>query len=65
MPPLVDTPLAKALNAPKITAAEVASAFMKCFAGNELEIKVGDTERIYQLFLKSPQEAMMAVNGGK
>jgi len=65
MPPLVDTPLAKALNAPKITAAEVASAFMKCFAGNELEIKVGDTERIYQLFLKSPQEALMAVNGGQ
>jgi uncharacterized oxidoreductase len=65
MPPLVDTPLAKALNAPKITAAEVASSFMKSFAEDELEIRVGDTEKIYQLFQKSPQEALMAVNGGK
>ncbi|MCD8739014.1 SDR family NAD(P)-dependent oxidoreductase [Mucilaginibacter roseus] len=65
MPPLVDTPLAEALNAPKITAAEVASAFMTGFAKDELEIRVGDTENIFQLFLRSPQEALMAVNGGK
>jgi len=64
MPPLVDTPLAKALNVPKITAAEVASAFLDKFAKDELEIRVGDTEKIYQLYLKSPEEALMAVNGG-
>ena len=64
MPPLVDTPLAKALNVPKITAAEVASAFLNKFANDELEIRVGDTEKIYQLYLKSPEEALMAVNGG-
>jgi hypothetical protein len=28
---------------------------MKSFAEDELEIKVGDTEKIYQLFQKSPQ----------
>ena len=63
MPPLVDTPLAKSLNAPKITAAEVASVFLESFTKDELEIRVGDTERIYQLFLRSPEEALMAVNG--
>jgi uncharacterized oxidoreductase len=64
MPPLTDTPLAKGLDAPKITAAEVASWFLKSFEKDELEIRVGDTEKIYQLFLQSPEEALMAVNGG-
>jgi uncharacterized oxidoreductase len=62
MPPLTETPLAKGLDAPKITAAEVASQFMDSFEKDELEIHVGDTEKIYQLFLKSPEEALMAVN---
>jgi len=65
MPPLTDTPLAKGLDAPKITAAEVASWFLKSFEKDELEIRVGDTETIYQLFLKSPEDALIAVNGGK
>jgi len=65
MPPLTETPLAKGLDAPKITAAEVAAWFIKSFEKDELEIRVGDTEKIYQLFLKSPEEALMAVNGGK
>jgi uncharacterized oxidoreductase len=64
MPPLTDTPLAKGLDAPKITASEVASWFLKSFEKDELEIRVGDTEKIYQLFLQSPEEALMAVNGG-
>ena len=62
MPPLTETPLAKGLDAPKITAAEVAAWFMASFEKDELEIHVGDTEKIYQLFLKSPEEALMAVN---
>jgi uncharacterized oxidoreductase len=65
MPPLTDTPLAKGLDAPKITAAEVALWFMESFEKDELEIRVGDTEKIYQLFLRSPNDALMAVNGGK
>jgi uncharacterized oxidoreductase len=60
MPPLTDTPLAKGLDAPKITA-EVAAWFLKSFEEDELEIRVGDTEKIYQLFLKSPDDAL---NGG-
>jgi uncharacterized oxidoreductase len=64
MPPLTDTPLAKGLDAPKITAAEVASWFLKSFEKDELEIRVGDTEKIYRLYLQSPEEALMAVNGG-
>ena len=62
MPPLTETPLAKGLDAPKITAAEVAAWFIASFEKDELEIHVGDTEKIYQLFLKSPEEALMAVN---
>ncbi|WP_091148190.1 Rossmann-fold NAD(P)-binding domain-containing protein [Mucilaginibacter pineti] len=64
MPPLTETPLAKGLDVPKISAAEVASIFMKSFEKDELEIHVGDTEKIYQLFLKSPEDALMAVNPG-
>ncbi|MET3978220.1 hypothetical protein ABIB62_000788 [Mucilaginibacter sp. UYP25] len=62
MPPLTETPLAKGLDAPKITAAEVASWFIDSFEKDELEIHVGDTKKIYQLFLRSPEEAFMAVN---
>ena len=65
IPPLTDTPLAKGLDAPKITAGEVAAWFINSFEKDELEIRVGDTEKIYQLFLKSPEDALMAVNGGK
>ena len=65
IPPLTDTPLAKGLYAPKITAGEVAAWFINSFEKDELEIRVGDTEKIYQLFLKSPEDALMAVNGGK
>lgn len=65
MPPLTDTPLAKGLDVPKITAAEVAAWFISSFEKDELEIRVGDTEKIYQLFLKSPEDALLAVNGGK
>ena len=65
MPPLTDTPLAKGLDAPKITAAEVAAWFINSFEKDELEIRVGDTEQIYQLFLKSPEKALLAVNGVK
>jgi uncharacterized oxidoreductase len=65
MPPLTDTPLAKGLEAPKIAAADVAAWFINSFEKDELEIRVGDTEKIYQLFFKSPQDALLAVNGGK
>jgi len=62
MPPITETPLAKGLDAPKISAAEVAALFLDSFKNDELEIHIGDTEKIYQLFLKSPQEALLAVN---
>jgi uncharacterized oxidoreductase len=42
----------------------VAFWFLESFEKDELEIRVGDTERIYQLFLKSPEDALSAVNGG-
>lgn len=62
MPPLTETPLAKGLDAPKISAAEVARWFLNSFEKDELEIHVGDTEKIYQLFLENPDHALMAVN---
>lgn len=65
MPPLTETPLAKGLDVPKMTAAAVAAWFLNSFEKDELEIRVGATEALYQLFLKSPEEALLAVNGGK
>lgn len=64
LPPLTATPLAKGLDAPKMTAADVARWFISSFKKDELEIRVGDTEKLYQLFMKSPAEALLAVNGG-
>lgn len=65
MSPLVETPLASAIKAPKMKAAEVAAWFMNSFEKDELEIHVGDTEKTYQLFLKSPEQALLLVNGGE
>lgn len=62
MPPLTETPLAKGLHAPKISAKQVATWFLSSFENNELEIHVGDTEKIYQLFLEDPGQALTAVN---
>jgi uncharacterized oxidoreductase len=63
MPPLTETPLTEGLDAPKITAAEVASSFMNSFEKDELEIHVGKTGNLFELFLKSPMEALMMTNG--
>ncbi|NML56686.1 hypothetical protein [Chryseobacterium cheonjiense] len=54
--------MAKGLDAPKISAAQVAAWFLNSFENNELEIHVGDTEKIYQLFLDDPRQALAAVN---
>lgn len=62
MPPLTGTPLAKGLDAPKMSAAEVATWFLNSFEKDELEIHLGQTEDIYQLFLKSPEKALEMVN---
>lgn len=62
MPPLTEAPLVKELDMPKITAAEVSAWLMDSIKEDELEIHVGDTEKIYQLFLKSQEEVLMAVN---
>jgi len=64
MPPLTETPLTKETDVPKITAAEVAAWFMNSFENDELEIHVGRTGNLFELFLKSPTEALMTVNGG-
>lgn len=62
MPPLTETPLARGLDAPKISAAEVATWFFNSFEKDELEIHVADTEKIYQLFLEDPSQALVAIN---
>ncbi|QPH40042.1 SDR family oxidoreductase [Pedobacter endophyticus] len=64
MPPLVDTAFSKEIGGHNgIKPAVVADEFIAALAKNEFEIRVGDTEKIYQLFRKAPAEALSLING--
>lgn len=63
MPPLVDTEFSKEIGGHNgIKPALVASAFIEALANDEYEIRVGDTEKIYQLFRQSPADALQVMN---
>lgn len=63
MPPLVDTEFSKEIGGHRgIKPDVVAEEFIKALAANEFEIRVGDTAAIYELFLKSPEEALKVMN---
>ncbi|QMU30897.1 SDR family oxidoreductase [Adhaeribacter radiodurans] len=63
MPPLVDTEFSRPIGGQNgISARAVAEAFVNALEKNEYEIRVGNTEQIYQLFRSSPEAALQAMN---
>jgi uncharacterized oxidoreductase len=63
MPPLVDSPFsAKVKSDAKMPASEVAEGLLKSMEADQLEIRIGITEEIYQANRRSPEEAVQLVN---
>ena len=63
MPPLVDTEFSAIINGKNgIPAAKVAENFVNALEKDVYEIRVGRTQVIYELHLKSPAEALSAMN---
>jgi len=63
MPPLVDTEFSKEIGGAKgIKPAAVAEALLQALANDEYEIHVGDTAKIYALYLESPENALQVMN---
>jgi uncharacterized oxidoreductase len=63
MPPLVDTEFSAIINGKNgIPAAKVAEDFMAALEKDIYEIRVGRTQAIYELYLKSPAEALKAMH---
>jgi uncharacterized oxidoreductase len=62
-PPLVDTEFSAPIGGHRgIPASRVAEDLIKALAAEQYEIRVGDTENIYRLYLSSPEEAFRALN---
>ncbi len=63
MPPLVNTEFSAPIGGQNgMPASEVAEQFLSGFEKDELEIRVGQTEAVYRLFLSNPAEALKLVN---
>lgn len=63
MAPLTDSPFSKDVKSDrKMPAGEVAEALLAGLERDELELRVGPTEDLYQTYLKSPDAALTAVN---
>ncbi len=63
LPPLVNTTFSTEIGGEHgIHPAVVASDLLAALASNDFEIRVGDTAKIYELFLSSPSEALNAMN---
>ncbi len=63
MPPLVDTEFSAPIGGKNgISPSAVAARFIKGWEQNEFEIRVGQTEDIYRLYLSSPEAAFNAMN---
>ncbi|MFA6276286.1 MAG: SDR family NAD(P)-dependent oxidoreductase [Pedobacter sp.] len=66
MPPLVDTELSAEIGGHNgIHPSQVANEFLEAFANNDFEIRVGDTAKIYELFLSSPADALNVMNANR
>lgn len=64
MPPLVDTQFSAPIGGNNgISPAVVAEDLIKALEENDYEIRVGQTEDLYQLFLSSPARALDFLNG--
>lgn len=63
MPPLVDTEFSAEIGGHKgIPASQVADEFLAGLETDNYEIRVANTEQLYQLFLSSPAEALKVMN---
>lgn len=63
MPPLVNTRFSSEIGGENgIPPLEVAQALLDGFKNDNFEIHVGQTQYIYDLYLKSPKEALNVMN---
>lgn len=63
MAPLVDSPFSKGVTSDlKVEPEEVINIMIKAIESDTYEIRPGLTEEIYQVYLKSPKEALKMVN---
>lgn len=63
MPPLVNTEFSREIGGESgIPPAQVAQEFIEAWANDAYEIHVGDTQKIYELQLSSPEAAFAAMN---
>jgi uncharacterized oxidoreductase len=63
MPPLVNTEFSKEIGGHRgISPEQVAEDFFTAWQNNEFEIRVGQTEQLYKLYLSSPAEALSVMN---
>ncbi|WP_210465837.1 SDR family oxidoreductase [Rufibacter roseolus] len=66
MPPLVNTEFSQAIGGHLgISPAAVAQNLLQAMEQDRFEIRVGDTEQIYQLYLSSPESALQAMNSSR
>jgi len=66
MPPLVDTEFSKEIGGHNgIKPSVVADEFIAALAKDVFEIRVGDTEKIYELFRQSPIDALNVMNANR
>lgn len=66
MPPLVDTELSASIGGHNgIAPSQVATEFFEAFEKDDYEIRVGDTAKIYDLFLSSPAAALNVMNANR
>src|SRR5690606_12236956 len=64
MPPLVDTEFSAPIGGKNgISPSVVAEQFLEGLASNRYEIRVGQTEALYRIFLSSPEQALRQLNG--
>lgn len=63
MPPLVNTEFSAVIDGHKgIPASQVAEEFLEGWQTDRYEIRVANTEQLYQLFRSSPEEALKVMN---
>jgi len=66
MPPLVDTALSSVINGKNgISPAVVAQSLIEAVERDDYEIRVGNTQYIYDLYRQSPAEAVKLMNPGR
>ena len=63
MPPLVNTTFSASINGHNgIPPTQVADEFLKALEDDVYEIRVGNTQAIFDLYLKSPEQALAVMN---